>query len=277
MKTLIQLLLLSLFSLTAYTQSVDLQREAELMNQLYSINGDAFLEELSNGDLQLRLSSNFSTPAGPDVRIILNNSVSGSGGEEVVNLSTINHFSGALTVPVSSSVDIEDYDFIVFYCVAFSQLWASGEFGDVVNLGGPTCEVSEVENANGSNNVDICPSDGNSDVIEFENSLNISAGSEYVYLITDDNEILEEVVFDDEYDFEGSTDQTQRVYGLHYSGNLNMMIGSDRSQTTATECFEHSNNSDFITITKTACFVCCLLYTSPSPRDATLSRMPSSA
>ena len=24
-------------------------------------------------------------------------------------------------------------------------------------------------------------------------------------------------------------------------------------------------------------FICCLLYTSPSPRDATLSRMPSSA
>ena len=27
----------------------------------------------------------------------------------------------------------------------------------------------------------------------------------------------------------------------------------------------------------TAIYVCCLLYTSPSPRDATLSRMPSSA
>ena len=256
MKIFTQLLILSLLSINVFAQSVDLQREAELMDELYSINGDAFLEELSNGDLQLRLSSNFSTPPGPDVRIILNSSVSGTGGEEVVNLSTIGHFNGALTVPVSSSVDIEDYDFIVFYCVAFSQLWASGEFGDVVNLGGPTCEESEVENANGSDNIDICPSDGNSDVIEFENSLSIPAGMEYVYLITDDNEILEEVVIDDEFDFEGSSTETQRVYGLHYAGNLNAMIGSDRMQTTASECFEHSNNNDFITVTKTACFEC---------------------
>ena len=258
MKFCTQILFFTLLSLIGVAQSVDLQREAELMPELYSISGDAFLEELSNGDLQLRLSSNFTTPAGPDVRIILNSSVSGSGGVEIVNLSSIGHFNGELTVPVPSSVDIEDYDFIVFFCVAFNQLWASGEFGDTINLGGggPTCEVSEVENASGSNVVDICPSDNNSDVIEFENSLNISAGSEYAYLITDANQILQEVVLDDEYDFEGSSTSTQRVYGIHYAGILNSAIGSNRMNTTATDCFEHSNNSDFITITKNACFEC---------------------
>ena len=33
----------------------------------------------------------------------------------------------------------------------------------------------------------------------------------------------------------------------------------------------------FNTAVLNACPICCLLYTSPSPRDATLSRMPSSA
>ena len=32
-----------------------------------------------------------------------------------------------------------------------------------------------------------------------------------------------------------------------------------------------------IRVSKSGCLGCCLLYTSPSPRDATLSRMPSSA
>ena len=108
MKIFTQLLILSLLSINVFAQSVDLQREAELMDELYSINGDAFLEELSNGDLQLRLSSNFSTPPGPDVRIILNSSVSGTGGEEVVNLSTIGHFNGALTCLLYTSPSPRD-------------------------------------------------------------------------------------------------------------------------------------------------------------------------
>ena len=39
-----------------------------------------------------------------------------------------------------------------------------------------------------------------------------------------------------------------------------------------TPSFNVSSNKQFY-----HCFGCCLLYTSPSPRDATLSRMPSSA
>ena len=34
---------------------------------------------------------------------------------------------------------------------------------------------------------------------------------------------------------------------------------------------------DVVSVADVAWFTCCLLYTSPSPRDATLSRMPSSA
>jgi len=256
MKNLFIILFFFTLTNTVFSQDVVLQRIALLMPEGYSITGTAFLEELDNGDLQLRLSDDFDTPEGPDVRISLNNSISGTGGEEIVNLTAIDHFSGPLTVDVPSSINIDDYDFIVFFCVTFNALWASGEFGDSFDPSAFVCETSTVSSADGNNNQDICPSDGISDGMEFENSLGLFAGSEYVYLITDANEILQEVVFEDSYDFEGTDENEQRVYGLHYMGTLNEEIGSDRMETTASDCFEHSDNTDFITITKNACNVC---------------------
>ena len=252
MKSLYTTLLFILISFTTYSQVV-FERVSDLMPQNYSISGDAFLEELSNGDLQLRLSDDFSTPQGPDVRILLGNSLSLSGAEELINLSDVGHFSGALTVDVPSNIDIDDFDFILFFCVQFQQFWASGEFGDVMSVGGPFCDPSDIFNDGGNNTVNICPSDGNSNEIDFGNSLGISAGPNYVYLITDDNEVLQEVVMDDSYDFEGSTSSTQRVYGMHYDGSLQAQVGSDRMATTASGCFEHSSNNSFITIEKDAC------------------------
>ena len=257
MKNTVNLLVLLFLSTSLMSQSVVFQRSSELMPEDYTITGTAFLEELSNGDLQFRLSSDFSTPFGPDVRIILNNSVSGTGGEEVVNLSDISHFSGPLTVDLDSSVDIEDYDFVVFYCVTFSQLWASGEFGPTIDLSSPSCDPSDVNNAGGSNFVDICPTDGSSDLIVFSNSLGLPAGTEYAYLITDENEILEQVITSSSsFNFEGSGPDEQRVYGINYSGTLSAAIGSNRLSTTASDCFEHSSASNFITITKDACITC---------------------
>ena len=256
---LIYLLVMGFFFLSANSaeaQTVVLQRVSDLMPQLYSISGDAFLEELSNGDLQLRLSSDFSTPAGPDVRILLGNGLSLNGTEEIVNLTDIGHFSGALTVDVPSGIEIDDFDNILFFCVAFQQFWASGEWGNVESVGGPVCEESIVENASGPNFLNICPTDGIDDIVEFENSLGLEAGDDYVYLITDEDEILQEVVDEDDYDFDGSGTETQRVYGLHYGGDLDINIGSHRTDTTADECFEHSDDDDFITIEKNACFFC---------------------
>ena len=151
-----------------------------------------------------------------------------------------------------------------------------------------------------------------------------------MYLLTDENEILQEVISSNQYNFEGTSLTTQRVYGMHLDGELNPAIGLNRIATTASGCFEHSDGNQFIAVSKNACFDCnqstvsnangsnnldicpsdnnqdiisfqnslgldagnnyvylltdeneilqdCLLYTSPSPRDATLSRMPSSA
>ena len=231
------------------------ERQAPLVPQDYSITGTAFLEELANGDLQLRLSDDFDTPAGPDVRIFLGNSLSLSGAVEIANLADLGHFSGAITFDVPSGISIDEFDFVLFYCVLFQQFWASGELGEINNLGFE-CLDSEVNNANGSNTINICPSDGVDDVIEFENSLGESAGSNYVYLITNAGQVLEEVVTEDEYNFEGSSDDQQRVYGLHFDGMLDVKIGSHRTETTASGCHTHSDNSDYITILKEACVEC---------------------
>ncbi|MEM9546744.1 MAG: T9SS type A sorting domain-containing protein [Bacteroidota bacterium] len=235
-------------------QAVVLERTAELMDEGYPIDGTAFLEELDNGDLQLRLSSDFSTPFGPDVRIFLNNSLAATGGVEIVNLSDIGHFNGAITFDVPDGVGIEDYDYIVFYCFQFSQLWASGEWGDTTPPGGGfECLESDITLTNGTGVVDICPSDDIPDVLTFINSLDLPANTHYAYLITDENEILQEVISGDSYDFEGSLIDEQRVYGIHFDGTLQPAIGSIRTATSATGCYTHSSILEYVEITKNAC------------------------
>ena len=150
------------------------------------------------------------------------------------------------------------------------------------------CQATFTATTNWGSSVDICPSDGAADFIELRNSLLLEPGDNYAFLITDESEILQEVSFEVLHNFEGSSDRTQRVYGVHFDGTLNARIGQNRNQTTATGCFTHSDGNTFLTVTKQACvipFSCedsqvstsCLLYTSPSPRDKRQSRMPSSA
>lgn len=253
MKKILLFNLILLFSLsTAISQSVILQREAPLMDENYTIDGTAYLEELDNGDLQLRLSEDYDTPTGPDVRMYLSNSLSITGAIEIADLSDLNHFSGAMTFDVPIGININDYQYVVFYCLSFNQLWASGEFGTAIVISDDLCESSSTS-SNGLANIDICPSDGDSDIISLSNSSTLEVGTNYAYLITDDNEILEEVVLIDSYDFEGTSEETQRVYGISYDGNLNASIGQNRLSTTATECFIHSDANTYLTITKDAC------------------------
>lgn len=233
-------------------QTVVLQRTSELMPQIYQIEGQAFLEELSDGSLVLRLSEDFDTPPGPDVRILLGNSLSQSGAEEIINLSTIGHFNGANSFEVPANIAIDDFDRILFFCVNFQQFWASGSFGDVVdpNGGAPECEESTVSISDGTTEIDICPTDEVDDPITFSNSLE-ALGANYAYLITDENNILQEVVTGESFDFSGSTTATQRVHGVHFDGMLTPAIGDDRLATTASGCSVHSDDNDFVTINKT--------------------------
>ena len=72
MKSLISLLFIFLFLVhLTNAQTIVNSRSSILQPGGYSISGNAFLEEFDNGTLQLRLDSDFATPAGPDVRIFL--------------------------------------------------------------------------------------------------------------------------------------------------------------------------------------------------------------
>jgi len=250
--TLLTLFLIAL-SFSGYSQDVVLQRTSDLMPQRYVISGDAFLEELSNGELTLRLSDDFSTPRGPDVRILLGNTLSPNNTVEVVNLSRVGHFSGARTFDVPASVDINQFNNILFFCVNFQQFWASGSFGDAVNPngGGFTCLANNITLSNGASEVNICPSDNISDQLGFANNLS-ALSTNYAYLITDENDILESVITGNNFDFEGTSSAAQRVHGIHFDGDLSPVIGANRLQTTASGCFTHSENNGFVTINKSA-------------------------
>ena len=100
---------------------------------------------------------------------------------------------------------------------------------------------------------DICANDGSDDLVELRNNLSLDAGENYAYLLTDEQDILLEVVLENFYNFEGSGSGVQRVYGIHFDGNLIPAIGENRLMTSASGCFTHSGSDLFLTITKEAC------------------------
>ena len=67
---------------------------------------------------------------------------------------------------------------------------------------------------------------------------------------------------------------TQHVYGVHFDGILNPVIGANRNQTTATGCFTHSNNNQFLTVTKNACFDCLANFTSTTNATSSVDICP---
>lgn len=234
-------------------QTVTAERIANLTPENYSIDGDAILRAYDDGTLELSLTDDFDTPNGPDVRIFLGTSLSLTGAVEIVDLSNINHFSGAYSTNVPEGIDIEDYDYVLFFCVAFQQFWASGQLGTTTFPGGGfECLASTTAGAEGTPTVSVCPTDDEAVVI-FTNSINAAAGANYAYLITDENNALLQVVTTNSANFAGSGPATQRVYGLSYSGELNAPIGANRLQTTASECTIHSSGTEFLTVLKDGC------------------------
>ncbi|MEM6380078.1 MAG: T9SS type A sorting domain-containing protein, partial [Bacteroidota bacterium] len=122
------------------------------------------------------------------------------------------------------------------------------------------CEETATATTNWVTEVTICPEDEVDDMVPLKNNLFVAPGEHYAYLLTDTNEILQAVILDTIYNFEGSGLEEQRVYGIHFDGMLNPMIGQPRTQTTANgDCFTHSSSDLFLSIKKTACepdFVC---------------------
>lgn len=147
MKKIVTLIVVLIsFSLSA---QVLCSRSAPLVNNGYSIKGTAYLEKYGTDSLKLRLSADYTTPSGPDVRVYLSKSetFNSSAVVEIVNLATNGQFSGAHTFDVPKGVTMEQYPYVLFYCFEYSQPWAKGSFSVISGSCTPTSIWGEVSNS----------------------------------------------------------------------------------------------------------------------------------
>jgi hypothetical protein len=92
-----------------------------------------------------------------------------------------------------------------------------------------------------------CPGDGNPDVINFATTG--SSTGDYIYVLTDEDNNILELVDGDSFDFEDMAPGTCRVWGLAYSGDITAQIGDNAADVDLSNgCFELSDN--FITVVK---------------------------
>ncbi len=112
------------------------------------------------------------------------------------------------------------------------------------------CQQTSVS-ANGQTSITVCEGDGVADRITLSNSLNIPTGENYAYIITDGNNLIQEVIFENTYEFEGTGLGVNRVFGVSFEANLNAPIGNSFTSITADGCAIVSTN--FLVVTKETC------------------------
>jgi hypothetical protein len=99
----------------------------------------------------------------------------------------------------------------------------------------------EVATVDGETEIYTCPGDGMNDVVQFESMGAI--GSEFTYVITDENTVIIAVPDGDMANFEGAGTGTCLVWGLSYTGNLTAEIGDTAAITALSDgCFDLSDN-----------------------------------
>ena len=86
-----------------------------------------------------------------------------------------------------------------------------------------------------------CPNDGNPDVVTFTHQTTSSAN--YIYVITDDNNVILGLPPGNMQDFDGAPAGTCRVWGLSYTGNIIANVGDNAAAVPLTDdCFSLSAN-----------------------------------
>ena len=267
------------FATFLFGQEVDCARTASLTGANgYTNTGICTLERFDDGRVQLSMSEDFRVSFGPDLRIYLSNSGTSTGGGVelflITDLLGANNFNGALTFELPSDINIEDFSHVVTYCKRFRQLWGSGEFStfdcagsDGGGGGGdsedPQEEEEEVECFDSATattawvaEIMVCTDDGVPDPTELRTTLSeVTLGQDYSFLLTDANQNLQQVINEFEFDFDDTGLQTQLVFGIQYSGDLNFTIGRPISEITADVCFQLSSMANFLRVNKESCFV----------------------
>ncbi len=117
--------------------------------------------------------------------------------------------------------------------------------GNYVTINLEGIDGGTVQTEDGATTLFICPGNGIADVVRFD-SLGIGAGA-FTYLLTDENNVILEILTGDSYDFEPSGIGLLRVWGLVYEGNLTADVGDIASSSVLADgCYALSGN--FVTV-----------------------------
>ncbi len=115
------------------------------------------------------------------------------------------------------------------------------------------CETTATATTNWVQEVSICPSDGQADVVPFVNSRGLEPGNNFVYLVTDTNNLYRFMVRASSFNFEGSSSEPNRVFGISYDGTLQAVAGQHIRDISSTGCWALSDTTLFLTVLKDAC------------------------
>ena len=100
----------------------------------------------------------------------------------------------------------------------------------------------EIDSPEASNNQIFTCNDGNPDVIGFTNTS--TAGADYIYILTDESGLILIELTGNEQDFDGTGFREVQVWGLSYTGNLNIASGELITDVQLSDgCFALSNNA----------------------------------
>ncbi|MCB0651903.1 MAG: T9SS type A sorting domain-containing protein [Saprospiraceae bacterium] len=101
----------------------------------------------------------------------------------------------------------------------------------------------------GQTELSICVGDGNPDLIQFE--VLDATHLNYVYVVTDVEDYIIGVLLQDSFDFDNAVGGPARIYGLSYSGNLNLFPGDNINDFPASDdCWDYTD--EFVLLNKNA-------------------------
>jgi len=145
-------------------------------------------------------------------------------------------------ISFTGTLDIQVGDVITASQLSSKCYELSGNF---VEIRKEETNGGTVAEAGGQDAYFVCP-DGLANVLSFSNT-GVSTG-EYVYVVTNSINTIVSFSTDSDIDFDAFAENTYRVWGLAYTGNLTAVVGDNAATAQLTnECFDLSSN--FITVT----------------------------
>ncbi|MEL7122632.1 MAG: hypothetical protein AAFO07_24510 [Bacteroidota bacterium] len=140
-------------------------------------------------------------------------------------------YSGEITAQVGDNVDG-----LIFSSECFDRS------DNALTITNKQLEAGTIALATGSTDTLLCFGDPGADVLDYQVSGFNNIGS-YRYLITDDNNVVLDIVEEASYEFLNITVEACRIWGLSFTGDLLVNIGDDAAATVlAGECYDLTDN-----------------------------------